>query len=87
MAEVIDPALAEHDVVIQVLAQAFPQLHRFFVEMRGFIPQVIGTHDGRVAPGITAADPAFFEHRDIRHTMLFGQVIRGREAMTSATDD
>ncbi|CAI8351017.1 MAG: Uncharacterised protein [Rhodospirillaceae bacterium] len=32
--EVHDPALAEHDVVVQVLGQAFPQLHGVFVDRR-----------------------------------------------------
>ena len=31
MTEVIDAALAEHDVIVHVLAEAFPEFHGFFV--------------------------------------------------------
>ena len=41
VAQVINAALAEHDVVIQVPAQPFPQFQRLLIEQRGFRPKVI----------------------------------------------
>ena len=87
MAKVIYPALAEHDVVVQILAQAFPQLHRFFIQVCGFIPQVIRAHDRSVTARVTAADPAFFQHRDIGDAVLPGEVVSSRKPVTTATDD
>ncbi len=85
--EVVDAALAEHDVVIQILAQSFPQLHRFFVEVRGFVPQIVGAHDGGVAAGVATANPALFQHRDVGHAVLLGEVVGGRQAMPATADD
>ena len=87
MAQVVDAALGEHDVVVQVLGQAFPQFHRMLVEMRGFVPQVVGAHDSGVARGVAATEPAFLDHRDVLHAKLLGQVVGGGQAMTATADD
>jgi hypothetical protein len=62
VAQVVDAALGEHHVVVQVLGQAFPQFHRVFVQVRRLVPQVVGTHDGGVARGVAAAQPALLDH-------------------------
>ena len=87
MTEVVDAALAEHDVVVEVLGQAFPQFHRVLVEVRRLIPQVVGAHDGGVACGVTAAQPALLDHRDVLHAKLFGQVIGRGQTVTATADD
>ena len=87
MAEVVDAALAEHDVVVQIPAQPLPESHRLLVQQRRFGPEIIGADDGGVATGVAPADPAFFEHSDIAHAMVFRQIIRRREAVAAATDD
>ena len=86
-AEVVDTALAEHDVVVQVLAETLPKFERLLVEQCCFGPEIVGANDRGVASGIAAADPAFLQHRDIREPMLFGQVVGGRQSMPAATDD
>ena len=76
MAQIEHAALAEHDVVIQILAQALPQLHRFFIQMGGFVPEIIGADDGGITAGVAAAQPAFFQHGDIADAVFFGEIIR-----------
>ena len=85
--QVHDAALAEHHVVVQVLTQALPQFHRVLVELRVGIQHVIGAHDGCVTAGVTAADVTFLQHRNVFNAMQFGQVVRCREAVATATDD
>ncbi len=80
-------ALAEHDVEIEVLGQALPQLERMLIDSRAFIPQIIGPDYGGVTAGIAAAEPAFFKHRDIGHAVNSRHVIRCRQTMTAAADD
>ena len=80
-------SLAEHGVVVQVLRQALPQLQRFFVEVSSVVPQVVGPHDGGVARRIAATQPASFNHGDIAHAMLFGQVIGCCQTMPTSTND
>jgi hypothetical protein len=87
VAQVVDAALGEHHVVVQVLGQAFPQFHRVFVQVRRLVPQVVGTNDGGVARGVTAAQPAFFDHGHVGDAVLLGQVVGGRQTMPATADD
>ena len=79
--------LADHGVVVQGLLQAFPELHRQFVEGDVAGQQIIGADDRRVAADIAAADPALFEHGDIGEAVLLGEIIGGGEAVAAAADD
>ena len=65
MEDVQNTALAEHDVVVQLLAQAFPQFHRVLVKLRVCIEHVIRPHDGGVTPGVAPADITFLQHSHI----------------------
>ncbi len=85
--EVHHAALAEHHVVVQVLRQPFPQLHRLLVQRGRFVPQIVRAHDRRVARGIAAADPALLEHRDVGDAVLLREVVRGCQAVPAAADD
>ncbi|VFT40749.1 Uncharacterised protein [Pseudomonas aeruginosa] len=87
VAEVVDPALGEHHVVVEVLGQALPQLHRVFVEQRGLVPQVVGAHDGGVARGVAAAQPTFLDYRHVADAVFLGQVVGGGQAVPAAADD
>src|SRR5471030_3137906 len=87
VAQVVNATLGEHHVVVQVLGQAFPQFHRVFVQVRGFVPQVVGTHDGGVARGVTAAQPALLDHGHVSNAVFLGEVIRRRQTMPAAADD
>src|SRR6185295_2540633 len=48
---------------------------------------VVRAHDGRVAAGIAAAEPAALEHRDVADAVLLRQVIRSGQAVAAAADD
>ena len=80
-------ALAEHHIEIDLLAQALPQLHRFFVECGALVPQVVRAHDGGIAAGVAAADPAALNHRHIGDAMLFCQVIGRGQSVAAAADN
>jgi len=87
MIQVQNAALADHRVVVKVLLQSLPKLHREFVKRDIAGQQVVGADDRGVAPDIAAADPSFFKDRDIGDAVLLGEVIGGRERMTAAADD
>ena len=87
MAKVQDATLGKHDVEVQLLAQAFPELERVLVQMSSFIPKVIGANDGGIASGVATAYPAFFKHGNVGNTVLFGQLVGGREPMSTTADD
>ena len=87
MGEVEHAALAEHDVEIELGAQAFPKLERELVKTRIRRQHVVGAHDRRVAPGVAAAEPALLEHGHIADAVLLGKVVGGREPMAPTSDD
>jgi hypothetical protein len=81
------PALAEHEVVVELAGQPLPELERVLVEEGAFVPEVVGAHHGGVAPRVAAAEPALLEHRDPGDAVVLGQVICGRQAVAAAADD
>ena len=87
VADVVDATLAEHDVVIQVLAEPLPELHGLLVQQRRLGPKIVGANDGRIAAGIAAADPALLENGHVAHAMHFREVVRRREAVAASADD
>ncbi len=87
MIEVQHAALADHRIVIEILLQLFPKLHRPFVEDDIARQQIVRADDRRVAADIAAADPAFFQHRDIGEAVLFGEIIGGRKTVAAAAND
>ena len=62
-------------------------LQRKIIEPRAFRIEIVGAHDGRVAAGVAAADPAALEHGHVGDAVILCQVIRGGEAMPAAADD
>ncbi len=80
-------ALAEHDVVVQLLRQALPELHRMVVERRALVEEIVRADDRGVAPGIAAADPALLQHGDVAHAVLAWRGNRRRQPMPAAADD
>ena len=87
MIEIEDAALAHHGVVVEVLLQPFPELHRPFVERLIAGQKVVGADDRGVTAGVARADPAFFQHGDIGYAMLFGEIVRRRQSMPAAADN
>src|SRR2546423_7490952 len=57
------------------------------VECGALIGQVVGADDGGVAAGVAAADPAFFEHRDVGEAVLAGEVVGRSQPVPPAADD
>ena len=80
-------ALAEHHVVVQILATGPPTASANARRGARFVPQVVGADDRGVAAGIAAAEPALLQHRDIGDAVLLGEVVGGREPMAAAADD
>src|SRR5690606_426036 len=85
--EVQDAALREHDVVVEVVGQPLPQLHRMLVEARVLRQQIVRAHDGGVAADIAGAEPPLFENGDIGQAVLLGKVIGGRKPVATSADD
>ena len=80
-------ALADHGVVVEVLLEPLPELHRPFVEREVAGKQVVGADDGGVAPDIAGAEIRLLDHRDIGDAVLLGEIIGGGETVTAAADD
>src|SRR5258707_3273733 len=85
MIEIENATLADHRVVVELAFQAFPQLHRKFVERNIARFAVIGANDGGVAPGIARTDPALFENLAIAQAMHLCEVIGRGQAMTATS--
>src|SRR6185312_238910 len=79
--------LRKHDVVVELLRQRFPQLQRVVVERGALREEIIGADDGRVTTGVPAADPAFFQHRDVTESVLLREVVRSAESVTASAHD
>ena len=85
--EVEHAALAEHQVDVELLVQALPQLERVLVQRAAFVPEIVGADDRGVAAGVAAPDPALLEDGDVRHPVVLRQVVRGGEPVPAAADD
>ena len=77
----------EHDVVVQVLAEGFVQAAGLFVDRGGGVLQVVRADDGGVAPGVAAAEPAFFDDRDVGDAVVLAKVVGGGKAVAACADD
>ena len=64
-----------------------PKLQAKFEEIMQRFQPIIGPHNRRVAPRISAANPAFFQNGNILETMHFGQIICRCQPMTATADD
>lgn len=80
-------ALAEHHIVVQIVAQVFPQAQRMLVEFPVAGKEIVRPDDGGVAPRIAATDPPLFENGDILQPMFPGEVIGRRQPVQPAADD
>ncbi len=76
-----------HDVVVEVLREALPQLQCVLVDRDAFVEQVVRADDGRVAAGVAAADPALLDHRDVGEAVMGREVVRRAESVAPAADD
>ena len=87
MAKQQRPTRREHDIVIEFVAQILPHFQAEFEQVVQRSLAVVGAHDGGVAPGIAAADPAFFQDRNVAQTVNLREIIGGRESVAATADD
>ena len=85
--QVDDTALAEQQVVVELLGQPFPELQRVLVDRRRLVPQVVRADHRRVAGDVPAGEPAALEDGDVRDPVELGEVVGRREAVPAAADD
>ena len=85
--QVDDAALAEQQVVVELLGQPLPELQRVLVDRRRLVPQVVGADHRRVAGDVAAREPAALEDRDVGDPVPLGEVVGRRQAVAAAADD
>ena len=85
--EVHHAALAEQEVVFELLRQDLPELEGVLVDRRALVPEVVGTDDGGVAGHVAAGQPALFQDGDVGHPVVLGQEVRRRQAVPAAADN
>ncbi len=85
--EVEDAALAEQEVVVQLLRQALPQLQGVLVDRRALVPQVVGADDRGVAGHVAAGQPALLQDGDVGDAVVLGEVVGGGQTVTAGADD
>ena len=77
----------EHDVVVEVLRHRLIERPRLFIDRSRAVLQVVGADDRCVPPGVAAAKPALFNHRDIGDAVVFAKVVGSGEAMSARAHD
>ena len=85
--EVQHTALAEQNRIAEILFEALPELEGVLVDAGALVPQIVRPDQGGVACHVAAGQPATLEHRDVGDAVVFGQVVRGRKAVSAAADD
>jgi hypothetical protein len=81
------PALAQHDIEVEVRGQRLVQAQRMLVKSRAFGVEIIGSADLGIAAGVAAAEPAFFKHGDVADSVLAGQIAGRRQTVATGADD
>ena len=87
MSQAQQPPLTEHQIEVDLLSQAFPELQGELVDVGGLVPEVVGPDDLGVAPGVAASDVALLQHGDAADPMLLDQVVGGGEAVAATPHD
>ena len=81
------PARAEHDVIVQVLAQRLVKAACLLEDRRRGILEIIRADDRGIAPGIAATQPALLDNRDIGDAEILAKVIGRGKTMAASADD
>src|SRR3984957_12647685 len=82
-----DAALAQHDVEVELARQPLIEPERQVIESDRLGIEVVRPHDGGVAAGVAAPEPALLDHADARALVGLGEVVSSRQAMSAAADD
>ena len=81
------PTRRKHDIVVQILAHRFIKAARLFINRGRWILKIVGTNDCRVTACVAAAQPTFFQDRDIFDAVVFAQIIGRGQTMTARAHD
>ena len=79
--------LAKHHVVVQIVAQIFPELQGVFIKRAITWQHIVRPNDRGVAPGITASQPALLYHGNVRDAVVACKIISGCEPVQTGTDN
>ena len=79
--------LGVHDVEVEFVGQVLEHPHRLCVEAHALRSQVVGADHRRVARSVAAAQVGLFQHRDIGHAVVPGQVVGDSQAVAAAAND
>ena len=74
-------------VDIEVFRKILEEPKTLVVEPDTLRRQIVGAHNGGVAPRSAAAKIALFQDRNVGDLVVAGQVISSREAVASSSDD
>ena len=85
--QVHDAALAEEQVVVELLGERLPELEGVLVDGRALVPQVVAADDRGVAGHVPAGQPAALHDRHVRDPVVLREVVGGGEAVPAAADD
>ena len=80
-------ARAEHDVIVQILAQGFIKAARFLIDRGRRILEIVRANDRGIAPRVPAAKPALFNHGQIGDAKILTQVIGRSQTMAACAND
>ena len=81
------PALREHDVVVEFPRQALVEPEREIVERDALGIEIIGADRCGVAAGIAATQPALLDHGDVADAVVLREVVGGGQPVAAAADD
>ena len=85
--QVHDPALAEEQVVVELLREALPELEGMLVDRGALVPQVVAADDRGVAGHVPAGQPAALDDRHVRDAVVLREVVGRRQPVPAAADD
>ncbi len=81
------PALREHHVEVELVAQLLVEPQRFGIKAHRARRDVVRPDDRGVARSVAPGEIAFLQHRHARDAVVARQVVGDREAMAAAADD
>ena len=85
--EVEHAALREHDIVVQLVGQVLPHLHRMLVEADVLRQQIVRADGRGVAADIARTEIALLQHGDIGNAVFLGEIVGRGQAVPAAADD
>ena len=85
--EVQYAALADHRVVVEVLLESLPELHRPFIERVVAGQKIVRANDRGIPAGIARAYPAFLDDSHIGDAVYLRKIMGRRKSVAATTND